>query len=134
MGGVAPGRHDRSWSTCLAHEGSLEELYERIVANGGTDLMRFGASCWISTPSPTWTTISEKRCSVWVAPAIGGLTGALRQSSPMQPAFPAGRTVRRRWLRRFGTNTRGGPPSWTSCAPRGLPSDVLAPILQPLRR
>ena len=32
---------DTTANTCLAHEGSLEQLYNRIMANGGSDLMRF---------------------------------------------------------------------------------------------
>ena len=52
MGGVAPGSHGRSWSTCLAHEGSLEELYERIVANGSADLMRFESALLDKHPEP----------------------------------------------------------------------------------
>lgn len=32
---------DTTANTCLAYEGSLEELHDRIMANGGADLMRF---------------------------------------------------------------------------------------------
>jgi len=39
-------------NTCLAHEGSLEELYDRIMANDGADLMRFEKLLSDAHPEP----------------------------------------------------------------------------------
>lgn len=47
--GEAP---DTTANTCLAHEGSLEELYDRIMANGGSDLMRFEKLLSDAHPEP----------------------------------------------------------------------------------
>ena len=43
---------DTTANTCLAHEGSLEELFDRIMENGGSDLMRFEKLLSDAHPEP----------------------------------------------------------------------------------